>query len=61
MPILELNSVKTDKYFLQSEWVVNIQIPSKVANDFAKILGDEVPLMQGNYSHCMYIRGQWAL
>ncbi|WOV90225.1 MAG: hypothetical protein R1F54_06625 [Candidatus Zeuxoniibacter abyssi] len=56
MPILELNSVKTDKYFLQSEWVVNIQIPSKVANDFAKILGDEVPLMQGNYSHCMYIR-----
>ena len=53
---MKLETYQTDEYFLQPEWVVNIQIPSKAVSDFAKILGEKLLLVQGHYSQCMYIR-----
>ena len=53
---MEIKDFKTDAYFLQTEWVINIQVPSKAIDEFTKMLGAEIPLMQGNYSHCMYVR-----
>ena len=53
---MEIELLKTDEYFLQSEWVVNIQVPFKSVDEFTRVLGKKIPLIQGNYSHCMYIR-----
>ena len=53
---MEIKDFKTDAYFLQAEWVINIQVPSKAIDEFTRMLGEEIPLMQGNYSHCMYVR-----
>ena len=54
--VMEIEGFKTDEYFLQSEWVVNIQVPFKAVDEFARVLGEEIPLIQGNYSHCVYVR-----
>lgn len=54
--VMEIEFLKTDEYFLQSEWVVNIQVPFKAVDEFTRVLENEIPLIQGNYSHCMYIR-----
>jgi len=53
---VDLESYKTDEFFLVSEWVINIQVPALAAEDLAKALSGNLTLVQGNYSCCMYIR-----
>ena len=53
---MQIKNLKTDEYFLQPEWVVNIEVPFKAIDEFTKKLGEQIPLIQGNYSHCMYVR-----
>lgn len=38
---MELEVYETDEYFLHAEWVVNIQVPFKVAEEFVKALGEK--------------------
>lgn len=56
MTMIDLSAYESDVSLLEPEWIINIQIPVRGLSEFCKILGDKVPLIQGNYSHCMYIR-----
>ncbi|KAB7613759.1 hypothetical protein F9L33_10330 [Amylibacter sp. SFDW26] len=54
--MINLNKLEDKESFLEEQFVVSIQTPTKSVEEFAKMLGDNIELIQGNYSHCMYIR-----
>ena len=54
--MVDLNSFADKESFFEEQFVVSIQTPTRSVDEFAKVLGDNIELIQGNYSHCMYIR-----
>lgn len=51
-----LDDYKDETCYVEKEWQISIQTPSLAVDDFAKALGDNIPLIQGHYTHCMYIQ-----
>ena len=41
---------------LEREWVVTVDTPSGGVESVLKALGDALPLLQGPYDNCMYVR-----
>ncbi len=41
---------------LELEWVVTIDTPSAGVEQLTRALGAELPLVQGNYDNCLYVR-----
>jgi len=42
---------------LEREWVVTIDTPNGGLDQLLQALGDDLPLTQGPYDNCMYVRG----
>jgi len=42
--------------FLEKEWVVTIDTPTGGVGVVLEALGKELPLVQGNYDNCLYVR-----
>ncbi len=51
-----LNEVDLGSAFLQLEWRITIQCPTAGVERLAKALGSDLPLQQGAYDNCLYVR-----
>jgi len=52
----ELNRFKTKAANLEKEWRVTIQSPNGGLESLLTELGNQIPLIQGPYDNCMYVR-----
>lgn len=52
----KLTEFETDASFLEAEWVITIQTPAGGLDGLLTALGENLPLKQGHYSHCAYVR-----
>lgn len=53
----QLDSMDFDAAYLEREWRVTVQTPRGGLEQLADALGRELPLRQGAYDHCLYVRG----
>ncbi len=51
-----LSEVDLGSALLQLEWRITIQCPTAGVEGLAKALGHELPLQQGAYDNCLYVR-----
>ena len=51
-----LDSLDTKVMQLRREWRVTIQCPTGGTDDLVQVLGQNLPLTQGAYDHCLYLR-----
>ncbi len=51
-----LSEVDLGAAFLQLEWRISIQCPTAGVEGLIKALGRELPLQQGSYDNCLYVR-----
>ncbi|WP_419901876.1 hypothetical protein [Kiloniella sp.] len=51
-----LNTLKMASASLEREWVVTIDTPLGGVDQVLKALGETLPLTQGPYDNCMYVR-----
>ena len=57
-PPKKLNDVNLNAAFLKKKWRITIQCPLAGIEQLCSALGRELPLKQGSYDHCLYIRSQ---
>lgn len=51
-----LNEIDLGPAFLQLEWRITIQCPTAGVEILTKALGRDLPLQQGAYDNCLYVR-----
>ncbi len=51
-----LSEVDLGSAFLQLEWRITIQCPTAGVEGLVKALGRDLPLQQGAYDNCLYVR-----
>ena len=56
MPNHQLDDFDMAATSLQREWVITVDIPDGGVAPVVKALGDELPLVQGPYDNCIYVR-----
>ena len=56
MPTHDLDHFDMTPATLEREWVVTIDTPTGGVDPVLKALGRELPLTQGPYDHCMFVR-----
>jgi len=53
----QLDGLDFEAAYLEREWRVTVQTPRAGLEQLAAALGDALPLRQGAYDHCLYVRG----
>lgn len=52
----DLDGLELAPAILELEWVVTIDIPTAGVDQVTAALGDQIPLVQGPYDNCLYVR-----